>query len=390
MTKVSLTVNGSLLSAEVEPRTHLADLLRETHNLTGTHIGCEHGVCGACTLLVDGVPIRSCITFAVACENAKVTTIEGLDEDEIARELRAAFTAHHALQCGYCTPGMIVSARDIVLRMEASSDLRLRRPRHQIKRRLRNLRSRVEAALPQILNLARDEADVKQNSRSGNLVSSDTSNSGKLVAHRWKCKTHWRWPCLDAIIRHIGENDAASLDAIISRIEESLNVTSAPTRPAGRRPAIGNQTTKIPPVLWAAALPRHRFSGSTKLTAFDRKQIYPKQTDAVRHQTDAVRRWRPAGPNALHTIRHRHRQPTSERDVARHRRPASERGAARHRRPAAASQRDAVRYWRPAILCEFACHSRRGHGRTARHQQGRNARIDDTTERVQAASTEGH
>jgi carbon-monoxide dehydrogenase small subunit len=122
MTKVSLTVNGSVLSAEVEPRTHLADLLRETHNLTGTHIGCEHGVCGACTLLVDGVPIRSCITFAVACENAKVTTIEGLDEDEIARELRAAFTAHHALQCGYCTPGMIVSARDIVLRMDAPTE----------------------------------------------------------------------------------------------------------------------------------------------------------------------------------------------------------------------------------------------------------------------------
>jgi carbon-monoxide dehydrogenase small subunit len=122
MTKVSLTVNGSVLSAEVEPRTHLADLLRETHNLTGTHIGCEHGVCGACTLLVDDVPIRSCITFAVACENAKVTTIEGLDEDEIARELRAAFTAHHALQCGYCTPGMIISARDIVLRMDAPTE----------------------------------------------------------------------------------------------------------------------------------------------------------------------------------------------------------------------------------------------------------------------------
>jgi aerobic carbon-monoxide dehydrogenase small subunit len=122
MTKVNLTVNGNALSAEVEPRTHLADLLRESHNLTGTHIGCEHGVCGACTLLVDGVPIRSCITFAVGCENAKVTTIEGLDEDEIARELRTAFTAHHALQCGYCTPGMIISARDIVLRMEAPSE----------------------------------------------------------------------------------------------------------------------------------------------------------------------------------------------------------------------------------------------------------------------------
>jgi aerobic carbon-monoxide dehydrogenase small subunit len=122
MTKVSLTVNGNALSAEIEPRTHLADLLRETHNLTGTHIGCEQGVCGACTLLVDDVPIRSCITFAVACENAKVTTIEGFDEDEIARELRAAFTTHHALQCGYCTPGMIVSARDIVLRMEAPTE----------------------------------------------------------------------------------------------------------------------------------------------------------------------------------------------------------------------------------------------------------------------------
>jgi aerobic carbon-monoxide dehydrogenase small subunit len=122
MSRVSLTVNGDVLTAEIEPRTHLADLLRETHNLTGTHIGCEHGVCGACTLLVDGVPIRSCITFAVACENATVTTIEGLDDDEIARELRAAFTAHHALQCGYCTPGMIVSARDVVLRMEAPSE----------------------------------------------------------------------------------------------------------------------------------------------------------------------------------------------------------------------------------------------------------------------------
>jgi carbon-monoxide dehydrogenase small subunit len=122
MTRVSLTVNGKALSAEVEPRTHLADLLRESHNLTGTHIGCEHGVCGACTLLVDNVPIRSCITFAVACENAEVTTIEGLDEDEIARELRAAFSTHHALQCGYCTPGMIVSARDIVLRLEAPSE----------------------------------------------------------------------------------------------------------------------------------------------------------------------------------------------------------------------------------------------------------------------------
>ncbi len=122
MSRFSLTVNGQALSADVEPRTHLADLLREAHNLTGTHIGCEHGVCGACTVLVDGVPTRSCITFAVACELAEVTTIEGLDDDEIAAELRAAFSKEHALQCGYCTPGMIVSARDVVLRLAAPSE----------------------------------------------------------------------------------------------------------------------------------------------------------------------------------------------------------------------------------------------------------------------------
>ena len=126
MTAVALTVNGRPLDADVEPRTHLADLLRETHNLTGTHIGCEHGVCGACTLLVDGEPTRSCITFAAACDQADVVTIEGLDEDEIARELRAAFTREHALQCGYCTPGMVVSARDLVLRLETPNETDIR------------------------------------------------------------------------------------------------------------------------------------------------------------------------------------------------------------------------------------------------------------------------
>lgn len=122
MNTVSLTVNGKQVSANVQPRTHLADFVRETQNLTGTHLGCEHGVCGACTILVDGVPTRSCITFAVACQQAEVTTIEGLDNDEIAAELRTAFTQEHALQCGYCTPGMLVSARDVVLRMQAPSE----------------------------------------------------------------------------------------------------------------------------------------------------------------------------------------------------------------------------------------------------------------------------
>src|SRR5262249_40144799 len=110
----------------IEPRMHLADFLREKQNLTGTHLGCEHGVCGACTVLIDGEPARSCITYAVACAGARITTIEGLDEDEIVRELRAAFSREHALQCGYCTPGMLVSARDLVLRAEAASEQQIR------------------------------------------------------------------------------------------------------------------------------------------------------------------------------------------------------------------------------------------------------------------------
>ena len=97
-----------------------------SRDLTGTHLGCEHGVCGACTILVDGAPVRSCITYAVACDGAEVTTIEGLDDDEIARELREAFRREHALQCGYCTPGMLVSARDLVLRSETPDEQDIR------------------------------------------------------------------------------------------------------------------------------------------------------------------------------------------------------------------------------------------------------------------------
>ena len=126
MTTVELTVNTRAVKASVEPRTHLADFLRDNLNLTGTHLGCEHGVCGACTLLLDDMPARSCITYAVACDGARVTTIEGLDDDEITTELRAAFTREHALQCGYCTPGMLIAARDLVLRLPASDERSIR------------------------------------------------------------------------------------------------------------------------------------------------------------------------------------------------------------------------------------------------------------------------
>jgi aerobic carbon-monoxide dehydrogenase small subunit len=123
---VSLRVNGRSVSAEAEPRTHLGDFLRDELRLTGTHLGCEHGVCGACTVLLDGQPVRSCITFAVACEGREVTTVEGYDEDRLMYKLRQAFTRHHALQCGFCTPGMLATARDIVLRLPDADEARIR------------------------------------------------------------------------------------------------------------------------------------------------------------------------------------------------------------------------------------------------------------------------
>ncbi len=124
--RLSLSVNGSPVTSDVEPRTSLADFLRESQLLTGTHLGCEHGICGACTLLLDGEPVRSCITLALDCDGRDVRSIEGLDDDPVAVALRAAFTAEHALQCGYCTPGMLVTARDIVLRLPEADDERIR------------------------------------------------------------------------------------------------------------------------------------------------------------------------------------------------------------------------------------------------------------------------
>jgi aerobic carbon-monoxide dehydrogenase small subunit len=126
MRKLGLTINGRQIEAEAEPRTHLADFLRGQQFLTGTHLGCEHGVCGACTVLIDGSPARSCITYAVACDGAEITTIEGLDDDQVAARLREAFSAHHALQCGYCTPGMLISARDIITRLPDADEARIR------------------------------------------------------------------------------------------------------------------------------------------------------------------------------------------------------------------------------------------------------------------------
>lgn len=127
MTEVRLTVNGAEVVAEVEPRTSIGDFLRDELRLTGTHLACEHGVCGSCTVLVDDAPVRACLQLTVASDGAEVRSIEGFDDDEVMAALRRAFTEMHGLQCGYCTPGMLVTARDIVLRLPKADEARIRK-----------------------------------------------------------------------------------------------------------------------------------------------------------------------------------------------------------------------------------------------------------------------
>lgn len=124
-TAVSLVVNGERHSAVVPGRLSLADLLREHLRLTGTHLGCEHGVCGACTVLCDGRPVRSCITLAAACDGCEITTVEGLTGRTIDA-LREAFRSEHGLQCGFCTPGMLVTGVDVLDRIPDLTEDRAR------------------------------------------------------------------------------------------------------------------------------------------------------------------------------------------------------------------------------------------------------------------------
>jgi carbon-monoxide dehydrogenase small subunit len=111
---VRFEVNGKPVAVAVEPRMTLVDCLRHELRLTGTHVGCEHGVCGACTILVDGEAVRGCLMLAVQAEGSKIVTIEGLSNDETLTPLQASFRRHHALQCGFCTPGMIVTAHALL------------------------------------------------------------------------------------------------------------------------------------------------------------------------------------------------------------------------------------------------------------------------------------
>ena len=119
---LTLTVNGDPHRVQVTDRTQLAEVLRDHLDLTGTHVGCEQGVCGACTVMVDGKPIRSCITFAQSIDGAQIETIEGYAGDPVMVKIRDAFSRHHALQCGFCTPGMLATSLDILNRFPSPSE----------------------------------------------------------------------------------------------------------------------------------------------------------------------------------------------------------------------------------------------------------------------------
>jgi carbon-monoxide dehydrogenase small subunit len=126
--KISITaiVNGAKHSATVEARRSLVDFLRHDLGLVGTHVGCEHGVCGACTVMLDGRTVRSCLLFAAQADGSEVTTIEGIGTDEALHPLQAAFQQHHALQCGFCTPGMILAAIELLRENAEPSDEEIR------------------------------------------------------------------------------------------------------------------------------------------------------------------------------------------------------------------------------------------------------------------------
>jgi len=114
VTRIEFSINGAQMGADAEPRMLLADFIRHRLHLTGTHVGCAHGACGACTVMVNGRPARSCLMFAVQAQGAEVKTVEGLSSQEELSPLQQEFRNHHALQCGFCTPGMLISAQALL------------------------------------------------------------------------------------------------------------------------------------------------------------------------------------------------------------------------------------------------------------------------------------
>ncbi|TSD64202.1 (2Fe-2S)-binding protein [Aeromicrobium piscarium] len=125
-TPIELTVNGRPVEASLKPNLTLADYLRDELDLTGTHVGCEHGTCGSCTVLVDGQPIRSCLMLAIQADSCEVTTVEGLSEAGELSKVQRAFNANHAMQCGFCTPGFVVSLTALTRQEPAATEEQLR------------------------------------------------------------------------------------------------------------------------------------------------------------------------------------------------------------------------------------------------------------------------
>ena len=123
---IRVSVNGELYERSVEPRMLLSDFLRHTLMLTGTHVGCEHGVCGACTVLLDGDSVRSCLMLAVQTDGCRVETVEALGSPESLGPLQACFREHHALQCGFCTPGMLMTCTDMLRKYPCETDEEIR------------------------------------------------------------------------------------------------------------------------------------------------------------------------------------------------------------------------------------------------------------------------
>jgi carbon-monoxide dehydrogenase small subunit len=124
--RIEVRVNGTSYEREVEPRLLLADFLRQTLGLTGTHVGCEHGVCGACTVMLDGDSVRSCLMLAVQADGGEIVTVEGLGRIDRLTPVQEAFREHHALQCGFCTPGMLATVVDLVQKYPLASDDEIR------------------------------------------------------------------------------------------------------------------------------------------------------------------------------------------------------------------------------------------------------------------------
>jgi carbon-monoxide dehydrogenase small subunit len=124
--KIELTLNGTSVSAEVEPRMTLADCIRHVLRKTGTHLACEHGVCGACTVILNGEAVRSCLMLAVQARSAEVTTVEGLSDGAELSPLQASFKKHNALQCGFCTPGMLTTAHALLSSEPDAGEVRIR------------------------------------------------------------------------------------------------------------------------------------------------------------------------------------------------------------------------------------------------------------------------